>query len=330
MAVVRHNILKDTTSREQFIKGVNLLKREFPPGITTEVLQFPPPSIPVSTYDLFVLWHHLDMTTETPPRNPTGRNFAHLGPIFLPWHRFMLLLLEAHLRRVLEDPSFGLPYWDWTADGDLTVPPTDLWTIDDAVGGTGDPVTTGPFKFDAENPSDSFRVFFEFEGFIGGILLDRAGRGLRRQLGEVAGLPLPTTGQVSRLLTESDYDREEWDGISLGFRNHLEAGRFAVGNNGLVPSRLHNGVHGWVSGDMGLTTSPNDPVFYLHHCNVDRIWEAWLTRRGRTYVPTQATPGAPEGHRLEDKITSFVVGGTTTPADMLDVSALYEYDVLPA
>lgn len=22
-------------------------------------------------------------------------------------------------------------------------------------------------------------------------------------------------------------------------------------------------------------TSPNDPVFFLHHCNVDRLWWQW-------------------------------------------------------
>ncbi|MGH8902560.1 MAG: tyrosinase family protein [Egibacteraceae bacterium] len=325
MAVVRHNILKDTTCMAQFAQGVNLLKQDFSGGVTTASLGFPGPAMPVSTYDMFVLWHHLDMTTETPPGNSSGRNAAHRGSIFLPWHRFMLLLFEEHMRRVLENPSFGLPYWDWGVDGDMPVPPPDLWTIDDAAGGTGDPVTTGPFAFDAANPSASFPVFFETDEFTAGILLDRAGRGLRRQLAGVPGFPLATTAEVSRLLAdESSYDRPNWNASSAGFRNHLE-GWITPG-----PSRLHNGVHVWVGGDMGLTTSPNDPVFYLNHCNVDRIWEAWLVQRGRTYVPTQTTPGAPVGHRLEDEITSFVSGATTTPAQMLDVQNLYEYDVLPA
>ena len=34
------------------------------------------------------------------------------------------------------------------------------------------------------------------------------------------------------------------------------------------------------------------PVFYLNHCNVDRIWEAWLVNEGRTYVPSQIGIGA--------------------------------------
>src|SRR5829696_1697483 len=44
---------------------------------------------------------------------------------------------------------------------------------------------------------------------------------------------------------------------------------------------MHNQVHVWIGGDMGPATSPNDPVFYLNHCNVDRIWEAWLVNQGR-------------------------------------------------
>ncbi len=325
MAVVRHNILKDATSIQEFADGVNLLKQDFSSGVTTAALGFPGAAMPVSTYDMFVLWHFVDMTTLTPPGNASGRNAAHRGPIFLPWHRFMLLLFEEHLRRVLGAPSFGLPYWDWGADGDMPVPPPVLWTIDAAVGGTGEPVTTGPFGFDAMNPSASFRVFFEQDADTGAILLNREGRGLRRQLAQAPGFPLPTTAEVSGLLRdEPSYDNPNWNAFSLGFRNHLEGWRTPG------PSTLHNGVHVWIGGDMGFATSPNDPVFYLNHCNVDRVWEAWMLQGSRTYAPTQATPGAPVRHRLVDEITSFVSQATTTPAEMLDVQALYTYDALPA
>lgn len=80
---------------------------------------------------------------------------------------------------------------------------------------------------------------------------------------------------------------------------------------------------------MGPATSPNDPVFYLNHCNVDRIWEAWLVRRGRTYAPTAASPGAPVGHRLNDPLYSILIAQVVTPADLLEVSAYYSYDRLP-
>ncbi len=38
----------------------------------------------------------------------------------------------------------------------------------------------------------------------------------------------------------------------------------------------HNLIHSFVGGDMGvLSTSPNDPLFWLHHANVDRLWADW-------------------------------------------------------
>ena len=47
-------------------------------------------------------------------------DFAHSGPNFLVWHRTYLLILERALQRVLDNTSFGLPYWKWE-DNDLSV-----------------------------------------------------------------------------------------------------------------------------------------------------------------------------------------------------------------
>jgi len=43
---------------------------------------------------------------------------------------------------------------------------------------------------------------------------------------------------------------------------------------GLMPGST-NRVHVWVGGSMLPMSSPNDPIFMLHHCNVDRIWAKW-------------------------------------------------------
>jgi tyrosinase len=88
-------------------------------------------------------------------------------------------------------------------------------------------------------------------------------------------------------------------------------------------------VHVWIGGDMSPSTSPNDPVFYLNHCNIDRIWEKWLTSRGRTYVPDPMADASLAGHRIDDPISSPIGGGTLTPRQVLDVSTIYTYDVLP-
>lgn len=334
MPLVRRNIVTHEMSRKKFGEGMKRLKLDFSAGVTTEALGFPGPSFPVSAYDQFVVWHSVAMDTLTPPdsTNPRARNAAHRGSVFLPWHRFMLLLLERHLQRVLEDTTFALPYWDWAVDGDHQ--PTSeqrnlpLWQ-DTGIGGSGSPVTNGPFQFDRDHPEQSFRVFFSEDAVSGRLVPLFEGRGLARQLARSGSAPaLPTTQQVTALLEDEDlvYDTAEWDSASPGFRNTLE---------GWIPPPpaqpgLHNRVHVWVGGDMAPGTSPNDPAFFLHHCNVDRIWEAWMVNRGRTYLPADDTAGAPIGHRLSDKIQSLVTTRTTTPAEMLDVTHLYTYDALPA
>src|SRR5207253_6564118 len=37
----------------------------------------------------------------------------------------------------------------------------------------------------------------------------------------------------------------------------------------------HNGVHGFVDGDMGTFLSPRDPAFYTHHNMCDCLWTHW-------------------------------------------------------
>jgi tyrosinase len=52
------------------------------------------------------------------------------------------------------------------------------------------------------------------------------------------------------------------------------------------PPAMHNRVHVWVGGDMSPASSPNDPVFFLNHCNVDRLWADWQQNHGNaSYLP---------------------------------------------
>lgn len=46
---------------------------------------------------------------------------------------------------------------------------------------------------------------------------------------------------------------------------------------GALELNPHNPVHGIVGGIMASFQSPLDPIFYLHHANIDRFWEIWLT-----------------------------------------------------
>lgn len=38
---------------------------------------------------------------------------------------------------------------------------------------------------------------------------------------------------------------------------------------------LHNRIHGSLGGDMGTMRSPNDPIFFMHHAFVDKMWDYW-------------------------------------------------------
>jgi tyrosinase len=54
---------------------------------------------------------------------------------------------------------------------------------------------------------------------------------------------------------------------------------------GLLEGRPHNYIHGWISGNMGTFLSPRDPIFWLHHCNIDRLWSAWNEQHANSADP---------------------------------------------
>jgi tyrosinase len=306
MAVVRRDILSDPDVRDAYIKGLKLLKQktaqEGDPGI----------------YDVFVIWHHRAMMTMTPPESLQGRNAAHSGPAFLPWHRYMMIVLEKQLQRVLGDSNFGLPYWSWTTDGDKPAAEqreSDLWA-EDCMGGGGAPVASGPFRYDEEDPA-TWRVLYESGSSAD---LRRADRGLIRAFDWPTALP--TTAAARTAVEMTPYDIPPWDDDSDSFRNRLEGFR-----PGPDPG-LHNAVHVWIGGDMGIGTSPNDPVFYLNHANVDRMWSAWQQKHGdATYVPGVSAPVVLKGHRLNDRLNSPFASPPKI-AEMLDVSEIYSYDTV--
>jgi len=97
----------------------------------------------------------------------------------------------------------------------------------------------------------------------------------------------------------------------------------------------HNRVHRWVSGfltnpdpnfDAGGTmlkmTSPNDPIFFLHHAQIDRMWNIWQARHPGT-TPYLPDSGAATGHNLNDDLIFHHPGetppwpGTERPSDLL-------------
>ena len=82
---------------------------------------------------------------------------------------------------------------------------------------------------------------------------------------------------------------------------------------------------------MLVSSSPNDPVFFLNHCNVDRIWTAWQKKYpSEPYRPAQSAPQTLFRHRIDDPMYSIFAAGTNgpPPSQMLDVRALYSYGSL--
>lgn len=334
MAVVRRNVLSDSDARKAYIRGIKLLKHENT-TLTTAQFGIAGPANPVRTYDLFVIWHYLAMNTPVPPGGDLNiRNAAHRGPVFLPWHRIMLGWLEVHLQRILGDFSFGLPYWDWSIDGTPPFPggvpnpaASALWrNAPDALGGQGTPIPGGAFAFNPGDPT-SFRVRIATNS--SGALQQVPERGLNRSFGQPEPFGSPRLPQVVDVLNafntllEPDlatYDFVPFDVGSRGFRNRLE---------GFTGPGLHNQVHRWIGGDMVPASSPNDPVFFLHHCNVDRIWEGWMRLNGRQYQPDTNAPLTLLGHRIDDPLVSpFSPAGTpATPRSLLDVTGTYTYDI---
>jgi len=66
-------------------------------------------------------------------------------------------------------------------------------------------------------------------------------------------------------------------------------------------------------------TAPKDPLFFLLHCNVDRLWAKWQRQNGR-FDPAQASsydsnPANRPGHNLPDTMWPWngVTGGTRPP-----------------
>ena len=95
---------------------------------------------------------------------------------------------------------------------------------------------------------------------------------------------------------------------------------------GMVEGYGHNHIHQLIGGAMKHPrTSARDPMFWLHHSNVDRVWATWHRNRGRDLYP-------PEWTALE--VGGFVdVEGRRAPAvrvaDTLETEALgYGYDRL--
>ncbi len=261
-------------------------------------------------YDVYVWIHSMVM------------NGAHKGAAFTPWHREFLRQFELELQDVSGNPRMTIPYWDCVkerAPSDSGYPFTSNF-MGGMGTGTDNRVTTGAF---AASAGWALNVI---SGQATGARRDNT-RYLRRKTGQNPS-QLPETSDLNIALTRTAYDTT----------------RFAEGGNRPSPSTiassfrkileydLHNGPHEWIGGNMMPHTSPNDPIFYLHHSNIDRIWAIWQQRLNGSIANYQPNSGIPQHSltsvmaMLNSSFYRFPV--LNRPSDVLDHKALgYMYDV---
>jgi tyrosinase len=230
---------------------------------------------------------------------------AHGNAGFPPWHRAFLLDLERELQRI--DPSVALPYWRF----DQRAPSLfnrDFMGVPDS--------STGRVLFSAANPLQ----FWATDGVTG--IVRRPRFDTQTQ---------PATAQSGPVLTEAATLQLALPG------NRYQLFRRMEGNP-------HGTAHVSFTGSISqIPTAAKDPLFFLLHANVDRLWAKWqwLNRRfdltsTNTYQPLGSAggPGATRvGHNLNDtmwpwnQITSSprpqtAPGGTMAPSPLTSAPGL--------
>jgi hypothetical protein len=95
----------------------------------------------------------------------------------------------------------------------------------------------------------------------------------------------------------------------------------------------HDIIHVDVGGFGGLMasvpTAAQDPIFYLHHANIDRLWDLWLAQGGGRSDPTSDSAWTTQVYKFYDENRKTV---SMTPCDILNAAAQlnYKYQGEPA
>ncbi|MBN9694043.1 MAG: tyrosinase family protein [Verrucomicrobia bacterium] len=111
---------------------------------------------------------------------------------------------------------------------------------------------------------------------------------------------LPKTNEIAHALQMTLYDLAAWDytvETNLQFLERTTFRNYMEGHTGLLNvfteepfgDQIHGRVHLWMGGNMSSSSSPNDPLFWLHHANLDRIWAEWQDRQGIFNFPAEWT-----------------------------------------
>jgi tyrosinase len=175
---------------------------------------------------------------------------AHGAAGFLCWHRAYLLDLERELQQI--DASVALPYWRFDK------PAPNLFT---------------PEFIGRSNPGSLAPVTFSDTNLLRFWVTDNQPGIRRRPSFDVQTESASFVFGGRRLKVSSDAET-----LLLG--GQRPNAFFDRGPDDLAFRAMEDDPHGWahVSFDGAIhdpPTAPKDPLFFLLHCNVDRIWALW-------------------------------------------------------
>ena len=202
-----------------------------------------------------------------PPRFPAAPAGAapfwdqcqHQTWFFLPWHRGYLAAFEATVAKAVADlggPSdWALPYWNYSQS-----------------------LVANP---DARRLPAAFRDQTLPDGSPNALFAPRA-------MAADGSVNLRDVDVALGALNQGVFTPTS--GVSVGFGGPKTGFSHFGSANGELERFPHNAVHGRISGWMGHpNTAAFDPIFWLHHCNIDRLWEVW-----RTQNPAHVNPVDPD------------------------------------
>ena len=212
----------------------------------------------------------------------------HNNGAFLPWHRWYILEMETILMQHQSETVttygcinkfVGIPYFDWhnLKNGQ---------TLKEFINNANDPI--GHHFHDSLGQNTVPSTGCVTAGALSGFLLT-GGSCLRRWWSNSVAEEDPEVDLHPLFPLSSNYNQ---------FRNFLEHG-----------PGLHDNVHGIVGGTMGSGGASNDPLFFTHHGNVDKIWGDWQEQ-------SNAHKNAYAGNPL---LNDLMPTSTATPANMLDL-----------
>jgi len=205
---------------------------------------------------------------------------------FLPWHRMYLAYFEDIVMKTvvgLGGPGdWALPFWDYSDANARALPP----------------------EFAAST----------FPGLPGANPLSVPGRAL----GTAAHKVIPSQDVKLTALKHRNFVADVHGG-NPGFGGPRTAFSHGGGTHGLLESLPHDIVHMVIGGVMSdPQTAALDPIFWLHHANIDRLWQVWLNTE-----PGSANPDDPQWlNRAFDFHSATSVPVTLTPAQVLDTTQL--------